>query len=105
MASAAVSFTFDAALSPSLGRGGSFGESLDGAACLAFCGALLAADCGVLVADFAAPLGESALVDWPNLEVWLDAGFLPALVGVFGGPVGALPAAGDGAMLLDVFAV
>ena len=66
----------------------------------------LAVDFGVLVADLAAPLGESAaLVDWPNLEVWLEAGFLPALVGVLGPLEGALPAAGEGAMLCDVRAV
>lgn len=35
----------------------------------------------------------------------LEAGFLPVLVGVFGGLAGDLPAAGDGAILLDVCAV
>ena len=35
----------------------------------------------------------------------LDEGFLPVFVGVFGWLTGALPAAGDGAMLFDVLAV
>ena len=55
---------------------------------------------------FAAPFGESAaLCDWPSLEPALDAGFLPAFVGVVGALAGVLPAAGEGAMLLDVRAV
>ena len=48
--------------------------------------------------------GESALEDWPNLEVALDAGFRPVLVGVLG-TVGVFPAAGEGAILLEVRAV
>lgn len=59
------------------------------------------------MAGFAVSLGESAaLCDWPSLDVVLDEGFLPDLVGVVGGlPAGVLPAAGEGAILLDVRAV
>lgn len=79
---------------------------LPGVALFALSVAPFAVDLGVLVALLAAPLGEStALVDWPNFEVWLEVGFLPALVGVFGVPLGVLPAAGDGAILCDVRAV
>lgn len=39
------------------------------------------------------------------MEVVLDAGFLPDLVGVIGGFPGVLPAAGEGAILLEVRAV
>ena len=84
-------------MSPALGRGGSLGDFFP------------VAPLGVLVADFAAAaLGESvALVDWPSFDVALEAGFLPLLVGVVGVCVlaGVLPAAGDGAILLEVCAV
>jgi hypothetical protein len=36
------------------------------------------------------------------LDVELDAGFLPDFVGVDGALAGVLPAAGDGAILLEV---
>jgi len=61
---------------------------------------------GESVADFAPALGESVvLCDLPSFDVALDAGFLPDLVGVVGDFAGVLPAAGDGAMLLEVRAV
>ena len=40
-----------------------------------------------------------------SLEVELEAGLLPALVGVEGSLGGCLPAAGDGAMLLELLEV
>ena len=78
---------------------------LEGAADFALSAAPLAAPWGVLVADLAVCLGESAaLWDWPSFEVALEDGLRPALVGVLGA-LGVLPAAGEGAMLLDVRAV
>ena len=77
---------------------------LVGPADLALSAAPLATPFGVWVADLAVFCGESALEDWPNLEVALDAGFRPVLVGVLGA-VGVFPAAGEGAILLDVRAV
>lgn len=99
---------FFAASSPSFGLGGNFGDEVPllGVALFALSVAPLAVDLGVLVALLGAPLGESAaLVDCPSFDVELEAGFLPALVGVLGVPLAALPAAGDGAMLFDVRAV
>lgn len=76
---------------------------LFGAAPCALPIAPFAPDFGVFVADWLAVLGESAdFEDWPSFGAALDAGFLPSFVGVLGGSALPLPAAGDGAMLLDV---
>lgn len=98
---------------PSFGLGGNFGDeppALVGAEPLALSVTDLVAGLGELVAGLAEGLGEgleesSAVCDdWPNLEVALEAGFFPVLVGVLGG-LDDLPAAGDGAILLEVWAV
>ena len=94
---------------PSLDLGGNFGDeppALVGAEPFALSVTDLAGGLGELVVDLAVDLGASSTLcdDWPNLDVALEAGFLPDLVGVLGG-LEVLPAAGDGAILLDVWAV
>ena len=59
----------------------------------------------MLVADFTFSCAPSAAPwPWPSFEDALDVGFLPCFVGVEG-VCGFLPAAGEGAMVLDVRAV
>ena len=103
----AASLAFPVAPSASFGLGGSLGDEVDlGAEDFALSAAPLGADLGVLVADWAVFLGVSAaLCDWPSFDVALDAGFLPGFVGVLGVLEAPLPAAGDGAILLEVRAV
>lgn len=77
-----------------------------GAESLALSAAPPAAPCAVSVADIAVSWSESpTLDDLPSFEVELDAGLLPDFVGVVGAFAGVLPAAGDGAILLEVRAV
>ena len=89
-----------APLPPALGLGGSLGDFVS-AVSLAD-SAALPAPLAVSVADFVELSSESpALEARPSFDVELEAGFLPDFVGVVGA-FGVLPAAGDGAMLLDV---
>ena len=93
-----------APLPPAFGLGGSLGDFVS-AVSLAV-SAALPAPLAVSVADFVEVSSESpALEARPSFDVELEAGFLPDFVGVVGAFAGVLPAAGDGAMLLDVRAV
>lgn len=99
---------FDVNPPASFGLGGRLGDEVsDLPGVLVLSETLFGADFGVLVEDLVAvSLTESVvLCDWLSLEVALEAGFLPDLVGVLGGLEGVLPAAGEGAILLDERAV